>query len=777
MTQKKEFNTDQIMRVIRNSTKLASSHEHEYVTLEHMLTVLIDEASVLDILTGMKIDCAAMKTRLDDLLTSTVMPKVDPGTRPAQTDTLKHTVQHVVAQVMFSSREEAIPSDLLVGILQQDNSYANYFLQEAGLTLLTLKEYLSHGDDSGSSAGSGSRQQAYGADGEPKQKEISSKEEAIKLLAKYCSNLNEVAANGSIDPVIGRETEVATIVQMCARRHKNNIVMVGEPGVGKTAIAEGLAQMIVNKKVPQILLDSVVYSLDVGNLVAGTRFRGDFEERMKHVLAALSFIEHPILFIDEIHMIMGAGTGNQGGMDIANLLKPALAKGTIRCIGSTTFEEYRKHFEKDRALIRRFHKLDINEPSIENAKLILRGLRDSYGTYHGVTYTDEAIDSAVELTSRFVQNRFLPDKAIDVIDAAGARQRVKDEEKDLIITAEHIQFEVAKIAKIPEQTVKTDERAKLMALDASMRATVFGQDSAIDTLTDAVMISRAGLREDNKPSGSYLFVGPTGSGKTELTRQLATVLGVPLVKFDMSEYMEKHSVAKLIGAPPGYVGHGEGGAGSGLLTNEIENNPHCVLLLDEIEKAHPDVFNLLLQVMDDGKLTNSNGKTVYFNNVFVIMTSNAGARDAAKSALGFTMQNRNGEEDKTINSTFSPEFRNRLDAIVKFNSLKRENMLQIVDKFTSAIVSNLKQRGIALVFTDSARAMLADKGYDPAMGARPLARVIQELIKKPLSRELIFNDLSDGDVVNVDVIDGSILVKSHKLSMVVDTVQPALESA
>lgn len=530
-----------------------------------------------------------------------------------------------------------------------------------------------------------------------------------------------------------------------------------------TAIAEGLAQLIVQNNVPSVLRDSTVFSLDIGNLIAGTRFRGDFEERMKHVLQALSFIDNPILFIDEIHMIMGAGSGSQGGMDVANLLKPALAKGKIRCIGSTTFEEYRKHFEKDRALVRRFHKLDVHEPSIENTKLILRGLRDGYSKYHGVTYTDEALDAAVDLTSRFVQNRFLPDKAIDVMDSAGARQRVKDESKDEIITAEHIQFEVAKIAKIPEQTVKTDERAKLIVLEKAMRDTVFGQDAAITTLTDAVMIARAGLREDNKPSGAYMFVGPSGTGKTELSRQLATVLGVPLIKFDMSEYMEKHSVAKLIGAPPGYVGHGEGGAGSGLLTNEIENNPHCVLLLDEIEKAHPDIFNILLQVMDDGKLTNSNGKTVYFNNVFLIMTSNAGARDAAKAALGFTMQHRNGEEDVAIKATFAPEFRNRLDAIVKFVPLKREHMLQIVDKFTNVMVKTLSNRGISLVFTDEAKGLLADKGYDPAMGARPLGRVITDLVKKPLSREIVFNDLVDGDIVHVTVVDGSIKVTAHKL--------------
>ena len=768
MAQKK-FNTEQIVRVLRSATKMAASMDHEYVTLEHLLSVLIEERDVQVVFEALHVDAQSIKANLDELLNSGIIPKsFIQGRPPEQTDTLKHTVQATVGQVMLSNREQALPSDLLIGLLQTENSNASVVLHNNGMTLLALKEYMSHGSSDGSTP---PRQgPSFGPDGEPRQKDITNIEDAKKLLEKYCVNLNEVAKTGTIDPVIGRESEIASIIQVCARRRKNNVVMTGEPGVGKTAIAEGLAQLIVRGEVPTILSKSTVFSLEVGNLIAGTKFRGDFEERMKHVLTALTFIESPILFIDEIHMIMGAGAGNQGGMDIANLLKPALAKGVIRCIGSTTFDEYRKHFEKDRALIRRFHKIDIHEPSIENSKLILRGLRDKYSEYHGVTYTDEALDAAVDLTARFVQNQFLPDKAIDVIDAAGARQSVRDADKELIITDELIQQEVAKIAKIPEQSVQTDERAKLMILGESMHAKVFGQEDAIETLNDAVMISRAGLREDNKPSGSYLFVGPTGVGKTEMARTLSDVLGIPLVKFDMSEYMESHSVSKLIGAPPGYVGHGEGGAGAGLLTNKIEENPHCVLLLDEIEKAHPDVFNVLLQVMDDGKLTNSNGKTVHFNNVFVIMSSNAGARDQAKAALGFTMENRNGDEDKVINQLFSPEFRNRLDAIVKFKSLKRENMVQIVEKFTGVIIDNLSKRGITLVFSDAAKALLADKGYDPAMGARPLARVIQEMVKKPLSRELIFNGLTTGDMVKIDVVDGKIDVQTFKVTDALDSV-------
>jgi ATP-dependent Clp protease ATP-binding subunit ClpA len=756
-----KFNTDEIVRMIKVANEIAMGYNHEYVTMEHLLLAMVHEQDVQEVFTGMNLEIDPVREALEDMMVSGLLPVSPYGGRPLETDVCKNTVQHSVAQVMFSSRKSAKPSDLLIGILQQENSHAANFLLQAGMTLVDLKSYMSHGTVGGA-AEQGGNPMERGPDGEPRQKEITNKADAVAFLKRFTTNLNEVAASGTIDSVIGREDEVASIIQTVSRKKKNNVVMIGEPGVGKTAIAEGLAEMIVKGLVPEVLKTSEVYSLDVGNLIAGTKFRGDFEERMKGILQSLTFVESPILFIDEIHMIMGAGAGSQGGMDVSNLLKPALATGKLRCIGSTTYEEYRKHIEKDRALVRRFQKLDINEPSVENCKLILRGLRAGYEAFHGVTFTDEALDKAVELTHVYVTNRFLPDKAIDVIDAAGARQRVKDENKDLVITAEHIQKEVAKIARIPEQTVQTDEREKLVNLDKALRSNVFGQDAAVDALTDAVMIARAGLRDENKPAGGFLFTGPTGVGKTEMAKTLALNLGVPLIRYDMSEYMAAHSVATLIGSPPGYVGHGEGGAGSGKLINDIEKAPHCVLLLDEIEKAHPDIFNIFLQVFDNGTLTNSNGKSVPFTNVTIIMTSNIGAQAASKLRVGFGDQTNTGADDTAMKHLFTPEFRNRLDGIVKFTALKREHMLNIVGKFTGALVKNVAKRGISLTFTPEALELMAEKGYDPAMGARPLSRVIDDQVKKPLSREIIFNGLGSGDSVQVGVDLGMISVKSIK---------------
>ena len=758
MSTQPQFNHDEIVRAIREARAIAKSYDHEYVTLEHLLMFLKDQDDVQAVFKAFKVDEAELTRKLEDFMTSGILPNAPHGWEVRETATLENMVQVVVTHLMFSSRTEIKPADLLVGILQQDDSHASSFLDEAGVTLQALKEHFTEATH----AKAGGNAPSRNADGEARQKEISSKEEAVDFLAKYTINLNDVAAEGRIDPVIGREEEIDNIVQIVARRRTNNVVLVGEPGVGKTAIAEGLAKMIVEGKVPSIISDAVVYSLEVGNLIAGTKFRGDFEERMKHVLKALTFIENPILFIDEIHMIMGAGAGStQGGMDVANLLKPALAKGQLKCIGSTTDEEYRKHFEKDRALVRRFYKLDVLEPSVENTKLILRGLRASYESFHGVTYTDEALDTAVELTARFVQNSQLPDKAINILDSAGSRQRVKDEDKSTVITAELIQKEVARIAHIPVENVQADEAANLADLESKLNANVVGQTIAATALTDSVFMARAGLRDDNKTAGTFLFAGPTGVGKTEMARTLANTLGLKLIKFDMSEYMEKHAVSKLIGSPPGYVGHGEGGAGSGLLTNAVEKTPHCVLLLDEFEKAHPDIFNIFLQVFDDGKLTNSSGKTVYFNNVIVIMTSNAGASQAAKAPLGFNMVNRASENLEVINSTFSPEFRNRLNGVVQFKSLARENMLMIVKKFTKVIVDKLAERGIALNFTDDAYALLADKGYDPAMGARPLDRVIDDKVKKPLAKKIIIDRLGKGATVDVTVVNGDIAVNTR----------------
>jgi ATP-dependent Clp protease ATP-binding subunit ClpA len=750
------INTNEILRCVQVAHQLADSFSHEYTTLEHLLSALLQEDDVISLVSNLGGNLGEIDTNLAEFFDSGLVPTSSLG--PIETDVLKHVVQYTVAQLMFSQRQVAKATDLIVAILQQDNSHAAQFLYEQGVTLEAVKEYLSHGAGS-TGADQGAQGRLSGMGGDAPTPDIKTKDDAIKVLAKYASNLNEEAEADRIDPMIGREDQIDQLVVVTARRTKNNGVLIGEPGVGKTAIAEGLALKIVKKEVPEVLHNSVVYSLDIGALMAGTKFRGDLEERMKLVLKALTFIDEPILFIDEIHMIMGAGSGSQGSMDVANLLKPALAKGKLRVIGSTTFEEYRKHFEKDRALQRRFQSINVDEPSIADAKLIVRGLQSKFEEHHGVTYTEEALDAAVELTARYVHNRFLPDKAFDVIDAAGARDRARGEAKRLRnIDVKQIEFEVSKIAKIPEQSVASDESAKLKQLEPNMHSNVFGQEVAISTLTDAVYVSRAGLREDNKPAGAYLFQGPTGVGKTEMARTLADTLGIPLVKFDMSEYMEKHSVAKLIGAPPGYVGHGEGGSGSGLLTNAIEQTPHCVLLLDEIEKAHQDVFNILLQVLDDAKLTNSNGKSVPFNSVYVIMTSNAGAAQMAKSAVGFGSNNRTGEDDDAVNKLFTPEFRNRLDAIVKFNRLKKENMLSIVEKFLKITTTKAAERGIVLNVTQEAKEKLAELGYDPLMGARPLSRVIDDKIKKPLSRVILFGDVKAGSVVNATVEDGEIKV-------------------
>lgn len=750
---KDQFDTSEIVEVIGGANDLANDLNHQYVTLEHLLYVTLSRSEIASTLQAIGGDVQQI---MDDTMRFLQGPAV-PQRRtdlsaggPRHTETMKEIVQACVAHGRFSGGTKAKSIDLIVAILQRSDpsdSYACAFLVNHGVSLDTLKRYLAHG--SSSSRGGQPAGQGQG-DG----KDITSKEEAIDYLARFTTNLNETAAQGTIDPLIGRTKEVDTIIRVSARRTKNNVVMVGEPGVGKTAIAEGFALKISRGEVPEALKNAVIYSLDVGRLIAGTKFRGDFEERMSLILKALTFIEQPILFIDEIHMIMGAGAGsNQGGMDVANLLKPALQKGALRCIGSTTHEEFRKHFEKDRALLRRFQSLSINEPSIEDAKLILRGLRKTYEDYHGITITDEAIDAAVELTSRYINNRQLPDKAIDVIDGAGARQKVAPEaERKTTITAEMIEQEVAAVANIPAKTVASDEKAKLKQLDADLHRVVFGQDEALNTLTDAVYISRAGLRDDNKPAGVFLFVGPTGVGKTEAVKQLAATMGVPMVRFNMSEYMEKHSVSKLIGSPPGYVGHGEGGAGSGLLINEIDTKPHCVLLLDEFEKAHSDIYNLFLQVFDEGKLTSSNGKEVIFKNVLIVMTSNVGARREAQAALGFTKNSREGEGEIDMKNAFAPEFLNRIDAIVRFHSLKRENMEMIVDKFVGELGKQAARSNVTLELTAAARTWLADKGYDPAMGARPLARVIQDTVKKPLSRAMLFNMTPAGGHVVVDLI-------------------------
>ena len=748
-----------IVPTIYRAAAIAQEHGHEFVTLEHMLASLLEDPEVRAASEALGVDLESLDDGVVQFLEGSFIPVT--RTIPHPTKSFDEVVTRCVGTALFSARPQTRPIDLLVHLLQYpaEDSHAVTLAVRHGLSALAVKRYLSHGNGSSNTPAltGGHDPMGMGPEGAP-MKDIASREEAEKFLEKYCVNLNKAAENTKIDPLIGREEEVGQIIQITARRTKNNVALVGEPGVGKTAIAEGLALKIVRGEVPAAIAKSTVYSLEIGNLVAGTRFRGDFEERMKQVLQALAFIPDSILFIDEIHTIMGAGAGNSGSLDVANLLKPALAKGTIRCIGATTLEEYRKHFEKDRALLRRFKRVDVAEPSVEDAKKILHGLKGYYESFHGVSFTDAAVNAAVDLTHRYVTNAFLPDKAIDIIDNAGARQRIAPEDaKKLTIDLAEIEFEISKVAKIPATTIEESETEKLQRLDTDLRTKVYDQDEAITALTDAVMVARAGLREANKPSGSYLFTGPTGVGKTEVARQLAATLGVPLVKYDMSEYMEKHSVAKLIGAPPGYVGYGEGNSGSGKLVNDIDAHPHCVLLLDEIEKAHPDVFNILLQVMDDGKLTASSGKMVPFRNVILIMTSNAGAKEGQKNRIGFGSQSNHDGDVKVINDTFSPEFRNRLDAVVRFKPLTPAGITQVVDKFLDQLREQTAERNVTIEVSPEAKAWLAEKGYDRLMGARPLTRVIASSIKIPLSRAMLFGALKDGGTAKVTV-EGDALV-------------------
>ena len=748
--------TSELARSIYRAVTDAKVRKHEAVTLEHLLSSILKEVDVVEIFSKMGIDIDSLQLALDVFLGGDFINEVD-DSNPHPTRAFDEVITRAVGIGMFSTHERTMPVDVLVQLIQHPaaDSYAVTCLNYFGVTPLTLKRLISHG----SATPDARATPAHNPDGSMNLREPTSKEEAEALLAKFTSNLNETAGTGGIDPLIGRETEVEHIIQILARRQKNNIILVGEPGVGKTAIAEGLAVKITENQVPHTLASSTVYSLDIGALMAGTRFRGDMEERLKLILKSLEMIPGSVFFIDEIHTIMGTGAGQSGALDIANLLKPSLAKGTIKCIGSTTNEEFRKHFEKDRAMMRRFKRVDINEPSIEDAKSILRGLRSRYETFHGVTYTDEALDAAVDLTARYVTNQLLPDKAIDIIDQAGARQRVAEEKNRVsVLTVTEIEAEVSRVAKIPEQTVREDESTKLESLQDDLSASVFGQDVALLTLADAVFVSRSGLRDANKPAGAFLFAGPTGVGKTEAARQLATTLGVPLIKYDMSEYMEKHSVSKLIGSPPGYVGYGDGAAGSGKLINDIEENPYSILLLDEIEKAHPDVFNILLQVMDDAKLTSSSGKSISFRNTIVIMTTNCGAEEATKRGIGFGSSSHSGDAMKAIREKFSPEFRNRLDAIVQFKSLDTANILKVVDKFLATLQGQAAERSVEIEFTPASRQWLATKGFDPAMGARPLARTIHEHIKTPLSRLMVVGSLKNGGKACVDLIDDRLVV-------------------
>jgi len=736
-------------QTLHRALAFAAERRHEYATLEHLLLSLAEDADAAAVLKACAVDIGKLRRDLTEFLDKDLAGLVTerPGD-PKPTAGFQRVVQRAAIHVQSSGRDEVTGANVLVALFSERESHAVYYLQQQDMTRLDAVNFISHGI--AKVPGKSERRPVQGSgshgDDESSGREEKSSRRGQEALANYCINLNRKAAQGKIDPLIGREAEVERTIQILCRRTKNNPLYVGDPGVGKTAIAEGLAKRIVEGDVPEVLSRCTIYALDMGALLAGTRYRGDFEERLKAVVAELEAQPGAILFIDEIHTVIGAGATSGGAMDASNLLKPALASGTLRCIGSTTYKEYRNYFEKDRALVRRFQKIDVAEPSIDDTIKILKGLKANYEKHHKVRYTDEAIKAAVELSARFIHDRKLPDKAIDVIDEVGAaRMLLPENKRRKTVTVKDVEEIVAKIARILPKSVSADDKEVLKNLERDLKAMVFGQDRAIEALAAAIKLARAGLREGEKPIGCYLFTGPTGVGKTEVAKQLAKTLGIQLVRFDMSEYMERHSVSRLIGAPPGYVGFDQGG----LLTDAIDQNPHCVLLLDEIEKAHPDLFNILLQVMDHGKLTDHNGKQVDFRNVILIMTSNAGAADMAKPAIGFERSVRVGEDEEAVKRMFTPEFRNRLDAIIPFANLTPDTVARVVDKFVMQLEAQLADRNVTIELTDPARAWLAEKGYDPLYGARPLARVIQEHIKKPLAEELLFGKLAKGGAVRV----------------------------
>ncbi|WP_343565054.1 ATP-dependent Clp protease ATP-binding subunit ClpA [Kiloniella sp. b19] len=731
----------------------ANERRHEYATLEHLLLALTEDPDALAVMRACGVSVEALQEDLGDYLENELSNLTTVYLGEAKpTAGFQRVLQRAALHVQSSGREEVTGANVLVAMFSERESHAIYFLQEQEMSRLDAVNYISHGI--AKVHGMEETRIVRGADEESENDESTGPaSKGGEALASYCVNLNQKAAEGRIDPLIGRQKELDRTVQVLCRRTKNNPLYVGDPGVGKTAIAEGLAKRIVDGEVPAVLLNTTIYSLDMGSLLAGTRYRGDFEERLKQVVKEIEKEEGAVLFIDEIHTVIGAGATSGGSMDASNLLKPALQNGTLSCIGSTTYKEYRNHFEKDRALVRRFQKIDVAEPSIEDAIQILRGLKPYYEEHHKVKFSNEALRTAVELSARYIGERKLPDKAIDVIDEVGASQMLLPEDKrKKTLGVKDVEEVVAKIARIPPKSVSKDDKSMLKNLERDLKTMVYGQDGAITALASAIKLARAGLRTPDKPIGSYLFSGPTGVGKTEVARQLAHSLGVELTRFDMSEYMERHAVSRLIGAPPGYVGFDQGG----LLTDAVDKSPHCVLLLDEIEKAHPDIFNILLQVMDNGRLTDNNGKTVDFRNVILIMTSNAGASDMAKPAMGFGSGIREGDDEEAINKIFTPEFRNRLDAIVPFANLTQKVMGKVVEKFVLELENQLEDRNVTIELTTKARNWLAAEGYDPLYGARPLARVIQNEIKKPLAEELLFGELTRGGKVIVDVAGGKL---------------------
>ena len=740
-------------QTLHRALSLAADRKHEYTTLEHLLLGLVDDADAVTVLRACGVDIEKIKRDLTEFLDKDLAGlATDRAGDPKPTAGFQRVVQRAAIHVQSSGRDEVTGANVLVALFSERESHAVYFLQLQDMTRLDAVNFISHGI--AKSPGKSAPRTPTGSSEPPEtEREEKSSKRGQDALSTYCVNLNKKAQAGKIDPLIGRENEIERTIQILCRRTKNNPLYVGDPGVGKTAIAEGLAKRIVDGDVPEVLANATIFALDMGALLAGTRYRGDFEERLKAVVTEMENSPGAVLFIDEIHTVIGAGATSGGAMDASNLLKPALAQGTLRCIGSTTYKEFRNYFEKDRALVRRFQKIDVNEPSLEDAVKILRGLKGAYEKHHKVRYTDDAIRGAVELAAKYINDRKLPDKAIDVIDEAGAARMLQPEGKRRkTVTLKDVEDMVSKIARIPPKSVSADDKEILRTLERDLKSMVFGQNNAIEALSAAIKLSRAGLRDPEKPIGNYLFSGPTGVGKTEVARQLAATLGIELTRFDMSEYMERHSVSRLIGAPPGYVGFDQGG----LLTDAIDQHPHCVLLLDEIEKAHPDLFNILLQIMDHGKLTDHNGKKIDFRNVILIMTTNAGAADMAKSGIGFGRQVRVGEDEDAIKRMFTPEFRNRLDAVIPFAALTPEIVGRVVEKFVMQLEAQLADRNVTIELSSAAKEFLAERGYEPLYGARPLGRVIQELIKKPLAEELLFGKLVKGGAVKVTMKDGKL---------------------
>ena len=713
-------NNGRINEVIARAFQDALNREHEYVTLEHILRVMLEEEEIKDILTELQVDVVSLRDEIDVWLRDQEDIRVEGVTKPRKTATLERTFNRAYTQAIFTGRGHMEPLDLLISIASEKNSHANFFLAKNGVTKDAIINYVGKLKD-----------------GKSKESKVAKKRDSEKILAKYTTNLNKSAEKQLIDPLIGREKEVFRLAQTLTRKKKNNAIMVGEPGVGKTAIVEGLAVAITRNEVPEVLKKKTVYSLDMGKLLAGTRYRGDFEERMQHVLEALEERDDAILFIDEIHMIMGAGAGGQGSMDVANLLKPSLEKGKLRCIGSTTYEEFRENFEKDRALLRRFTKIDINEPTVEETKQMLRQVMPVYAKYHNLVVGEESIDLAIDLSMKYMLDKKLPDKAIDILDSAMARLRVTNTPAGAEITKDHIRQEISDLTRVPIEQLGEQKNVAVADLESRMRTNVFGQDDAIERLMNMVYIAKSGLKEVNRPMANFLFVGPTGTGKTELANQLAEGLGMEIVRFDMSEYKEPHKIASLIGSPPGYVGYGEGKAGSGKLINELERVPNCVLLFDEVEKAHPDVLQVLLGLMDNGIVTGSDNKQASARNAFVILTSNLGAVDSEKHVIGFGGGLNNDASDEAVKRFFSPEFRNRLDAVVKFNRLQRDVIRRIADKFMNQIREQLNGQNQSVSYDDSALDYLAEHGYSETMGARPMKRLINEQVRLPIAKRII----------------------------------------